>query len=147
MHAIILRTGVVSLALCAGLTFGGAAFAETLSFKANLSGASEVPPTDSKATGTLAATYDTTSKTLSYTVEYSGLSGDATAAHFHGPAAPAENAGVVVPVTGSVASPIKGSATLTDPQAADLTAGRWYFNVHTAAHKPGEIRGQVVKAQ
>src|SRR6266851_816002 len=48
---------------------------------------------------------------------------------------------------GSGASPIKGSATLTDAQAADLTAGRWYFNIHTAANKGGEIRGQVVKGQ
>ncbi|HZX84937.1 MAG TPA: CHRD domain-containing protein, partial [Reyranella sp.] len=30
-------------------------------------------------------------------------------------------------------------------QAADLAAGRWYFNIHTAANPPGEIRGQVTK--
>ena len=35
-------------------------------------------------------------------------------------------------------SPIKGDATLTDAQAADLAAGRWYFNVHTAAHAAGD---------
>jgi hypothetical protein len=40
----------------------------------------------------------------------------------------------------------KGSATLTDAQAADLTAGKYYINVHTAAHPDGEIRGQVAKA-
>jgi hypothetical protein len=34
---------------------------------------------------------------------------------------------------------------LTDAQAADLLAGRWYVNVHTDANKPGEIRGQVTK--
>jgi hypothetical protein len=44
-----------------------------------------------------------------------------------------------------VASPIKGTATLTDAQAADLAAGKWYFNVHTEANKGGEIRGQVTK--
>ncbi|MEA2847637.1 MAG: hypothetical protein QOG78_2918, partial [Rhodospirillaceae bacterium] len=59
------------------------------------------------------------------------------------------NAGVVVPVpapaTGGLASPLKGDATLTDAQAADLAAGKWYFNVHTAANKGGEIRGQVMK--
>ena len=53
--------------------------------------------------------------------------------------------GVVVPVQGAVTSPIKGEATLTDAQAADLAAGKWYFNVHTAANKGGEIRGQVMK--
>ncbi len=44
-----------------------------------------------------------------------------------------------------LASPIKGEATLTDAQAADLAAGRGIFNVHTAANPPGEIRGQVAK--
>jgi len=33
-----------------------------------------------------------------------------------------------------------------DAQIADLNAGKWYFNVHTAAHKGGEIRGQLAKA-
>src|SRR6266542_4047778 len=104
-------------------------------------------PVESKGSGTLTATYDTGSKSLNYTANYSGLSGDATAAHFHGPAAAGQNAGVAVPVTGSAATPIKGSATLTDAQATDLTAGRWYFNIHTAANKGGEIRGQVVKGK
>jgi hypothetical protein len=51
-----------------------------------------------------------------------------------------------VPFEGSLASPIKGSATLTEAQAADLLAGKYYINIHTAAHKGGEIRGQVEKA-
>jgi CHRD domain len=66
-------------------------------------------------------------------------------AHFHGPADPGKNAGIVVPVQGSVASPIKGTATLTDAQGADLMAGKLYFNVHTERNKGGEIRGQVTK--
>ena len=52
----------------------------------------------------------------------------------------------VVPITGDLASPIKGEATLTDEQAAEFADGKIYFNVHTAAHKDGEIRGQVEKA-
>src|SRR5215468_11271398 len=76
---------------------------------------------------------------------YYGLTGNATAAHFHGPADPDKTAGVIVPVQGSVASPIDGTATLTDTQAADLLAGKWYFNIHTEANWPGEIRGQVTK--
>ena len=55
-----------------------------------------------------------------------------------------KNAGVAVPITGT-ASPMEGSATLTDAQAADLTGGKWYVNVHTATNKGGEIRGQVAK--
>ena len=107
----------------------------------------EVPAVDSKGTGALTATYDTTSKKLTYSATFKDLTGPATAAHFHGPADAKTNAGVVVPVPGSGAmtSPMKGEATLTDAQAADLAAGKWYFNVHTAANKGGEIRGQVMK--
>lgn len=107
-----------------------------------LTGAQEVPPVTTGGTGTLDASYDKKSHKLAYTVTYSGLSGPATAAHFHGPAAPGANAGVIVPFA-SAASPIKGEATLTDAQAADLLAGRWYVNVHTRAHPGGEIRSQV----
>jgi hypothetical protein len=71
------------------------------------------------------------------------LSGPASAAHFHGPAAPGQNAGVIVPFP-NPESPIRGEATLTEAQAADLLAGRWYVNVHSRAHPGGEIRAQVV---
>jgi hypothetical protein len=93
----------------------------------------------------LTATYDPATKKLTYNVTYKDLTGPATAAHFHGPADAKSNAGIAVPVNGAVTSPIKGEATLTDAQAADLQAGKWYFNVHTAANKAGEIRGQVMK--
>ncbi len=141
------RTAVAGLAFSTAMVLGSAALAETVAFKAELKASNEVPPVESKGSGTLTATYDTGSKSLNYTANYSGLSGNATAAHFHGPAAAGQNAGVAVPVTGSAASPIKGSATLTDAQATDLMAGRWYFNIHTAANKGGEIRGQVVKGK
>ena len=108
----------------------------------NLSGAQEVPPVSTAGTGTLEAKLDKSTRKLSYTITYSGLSGPATAAHFHGPAALGQNAGVVVPFA-NAASPIKGETTLTEAQAADLLAGRWYVNVHTAAHPGGEIRAQV----
>ena len=52
----------------------------------------------------------------------------------------------VVPATVSP-SPIKGSATLTDAQIADLNAGKWYFNVHTAANPGGEIPGTMTKGK
>ena len=126
--------------------FCGGARAETVPFSATLAGASEVPPKTTAGTGAATATLDTMAKTLTYDVEYSGLSGPATAAHFHGPAEPGANAGIVVPFP-TPASPIKGTATLTDAQMADLMAGKWYANVHTAANPAGEIRGQLTRAK
>ena len=144
MNKAILRSGLVAFALITCVA-AAPAFADTVKFKADLAAANEVPPNPSAGKGTLEATYDTTSKQLTYTVNYSGLTGAATAAHFHGPAAAGANAGVAVPVQGPLASPIKGTATLTDAQAADLQGGKFYFNIHTDANKPGEVRGQVVK--
>ena len=88
---------------------------------------------------------DTSAKMLGWTITYSGISGDATAAHFHGPAAEGANAGPVVPIEGTLASPIKGTSTLSDDQIKDLQAGMWYFNVHSAKFPNGEIRGQLKK--
>jgi hypothetical protein len=81
---------------------------------------------------------------LSWKGSYSGLTGDATMAHFHGPAEPGKNAPVIVPFK-QITTPFEGTATLTDAQAADFLAGRWYVNVHTAVNPGGEIRGQVTK--
>jgi hypothetical protein len=145
MNTRISTIGLGVFALTALVMTAPTAFAETVNLKASLKASDSVPPNTSNGTGSLQATYDTANKQLTYTVTYSGLTGNATAAHFHGPAEPGKTAGVVVPVQGSVASPIKGTATLTDAQAADLLAGKWYFNVHTEANKPGEIRGQVTK--
>jgi hypothetical protein len=138
-----IRMTVAGLGVAALLAVAPA-WAATETYTADLKAANEVPAVDSKGSGMLNATYDTASKKLTFTVTYKDLSGPATAAHFHGPADAKTNAGVVVPAK-DAASPIKGEATLTDAQAADLQAGKWYFNVHTAANKGGEIRGQVMK--
>ncbi len=137
------------LPILAGIALAGTAlpaFAEQLTLHAMLSGAEEVPANDSVGTGTVDATYDTDANTLTYTISYSGLTGEATAAHFHGPAPAGENAPPVVPIDADLTSPISGEATLTDEQETDLLAGMWYFNVHTVEYPDGEIRGQVLQA-
>jgi len=130
---------LAGMGLAALLATASVAVAETVQFKADLKGA------DAAATGAAAVTYDTASKQVTWRVTYSGLSGPPTMAHFHGPAEPGANAGVAVAMPNFAASPAQGSAVLTDAQAADLLAGRYYINVHTAANPRGEIRGQVTK--
>ena len=137
------RTMLATLALGATISFAGPAFADKM--KATLDGKSEVPPTTTSGKGTADIDYDAATKKLSWKVNYSGLSGPATAAHFHGPAEAGKNAGVAVPISNPASSPVEGSATLTDAQAADLMAGKYYVNIHTAANPGGEIRGQVAK--
>ena len=137
------RTMLAMLALGATVAFAGPAFAEKM--KATLDGKSEVPPNASAGTGTADIDYDAATKKLSWKLTYSGLSGPATAAHFHGPAEAGKNAGVALAIPDATKSPVEGNATLTDAQAADLAAGKYYINVHTAANPGGEIRGQVTK--
>ena len=137
------RIMLATLALGATVALAGPAFAEKM--KVTLDSKSEVPPNTSAGTGTADVDYDAASKKLTWKLTYSGLSGPATAAHFHGPAEAGTNAGVKVPIPNATSSPAEGSAILTDEQATDLTAGKYYINVHTAANPGGEIRGQVTK--
>ena len=96
----------------------------------------------SSGSGAGVFTFNPATRELGYTVTYKDLTGPATMAHIHGPAEPGANAGVVVPFA-AAASPIVGVATLTEAQAAELIAGKYYVNIHTAANKGGEIRGQL----
>ena len=128
MKRMILVGVLATAALVAGV-----ANAATETFTAALAAPAGIT-SSGKGTGTF--TFDTTSKALTYSVTYEGLTGPATMAHIHGPADPGANA---------AASPITGTATLTDAQVADLEAGKYYVNIHTAANRGGEIRGQLVK--
>jgi hypothetical protein len=121
------------------------ALAATVEYKAAMSPSSEVPPAPTSGVGTADALYDTATHMLTYTLTWSGLSGPATMAHFHGPAAIGANAGVAVPLGKNPASPLTGKVKLTDAQAKDLASGHWYANVHTAANPKGELRGQMLK--
>ncbi|MDR0246256.1 MAG: CHRD domain-containing protein [Burkholderia sp.] len=143
----MLKLRLLQVALLAGVLAAGSAAAETVRLSASLQPSSEVPPTATKGSGVVDATYDTATHTLRWAATYEHLTGPATAAHFHGPAPVGQNAGVQVPIPkDELASPIKGSKELTDAQVTDLMGGKWYFNVHTKEHPAGEIRGQVMPA-
>ena len=135
-----LVAGIATVAL-AGCGMMGAS--KTASFSGSMNAASQVPPNMTRGSGMAEAWLNKDTNVLKYKITYSGLSGPATAAHFHGPASAGENAGVVLPFA-NAASPIEGQATLTAAQAADLMSGKWYANVHTAANPAGEIRGQLL---
>lgn len=98
--------------------------------------------TGSPGTGSATMTFDDVSNEFSWDISWSGLLGTETAAHFHGPAFPNQNAGVQVGV--SAISPSIGSTVITNAQATDLLNGLWYINIHTDQFPGGEIRGQVL---
>jgi hypothetical protein len=143
MFRRVLLTTILATGVAAG-GFVSAASAATVKYTATLSSRAEVPKTNSAGKGKLDATFDTTTKALTYTLTFDGLSGPATAAHIHGPATRAQSAGVVAPLGDkSPTSPISGSVTLTDDQVKMLQSSKLYANVHTAANPGGEIRGQI----
>jgi len=143
MTSLVVRCGLAALGCSAALLLAAPSFADVVNLKADLKASNEVPPTNSKGSGSVTATFDTASKKLTWKGSYQGLSGPATAAHFHiGEAG--KNGGVAIPISPN-ASPFEGSATLTDAQASDLLAGRMYVNIHTEANKAGEIRGQIAR--
>lgn len=139
-----LRPLPIAIAAIALFVAAPAARAEMVKMKANLAGSASVPANDSAGKGTADLDYDTATKMLKWTVNYSGLKAPATAGHIHGPAAASANAGVAIPFAGP-ASPIAGQATLTDAQATALMSGMLYVNIHSSAHPGGEIRGQITR--
>jgi hypothetical protein len=117
-----------------------------VSLGATLNGASEVPPNASTAGGYLTAQYSTATHIFKWRLVVNGLSGPITRAAFHGPDAMDTERAIVplnLPFDGTMHV---GGATLTEQQAADLLAGRWYIDVQTEKFPAGEIRGGVTRA-
>ena len=117
-----------------------------------MTGSQEVPANSSTATGTVDANYNRLTKTLTYKVTFSGLSGNASAAHIHGIGEP----GIIAPVfqtfspfPAATAGSYSGTLLIDEVRITenDLLAGRYYFNIHTALRPGGEIRGQLFLAK
>jgi hypothetical protein len=146
------RASTAVLALAATVVALPAA-AQEVKFMADLQPAEGV---DSQGMGMADVTVDTEAMTVTWTMTAEGLTGEAGAAHFHGPATPEETAPPVIDMTVDgtdeteepVAQDIlEGRADLTEEQLADLQAGLYYINVHTAEYPDGEIRGQVIEGE
>ncbi len=144
MHLIrfcLPRLAKAATALVAAACLSAVSQAQLVNLTATLSGAQETPPTPSTATGTGCFTFDTTTNTVTWNVQFSGLLAAQTAAHLH-QGAPGVAGPVIVPIPNG--SPSTGSASLTPAQAASLLAGNFYVNIHTNAFPGGEIRGQML---
>ena len=123
----------------AATTMGGVVLAKDV--KVTLTGAEETPPvtTSASATGTLKITAD---QSVTGSVKASGI--DGTVAHIH-VGAPGQSGPPIITLTkgaDGVWSVPEGSK-LTDEQFASFKAGNLYVNIHSAEHKPGEIRAQL----
>jgi hypothetical protein len=103
----------------------------------------------STATGSGTVVLDDVADTMKVDLSWQGLTGPALAAHIHGPGAPGTNAPILFPFTGVTAA-VSGSIpeqtiSITPAQIADLEAGLYYMNIHTAMFPAGEIRGQLTQ--
>ena len=143
----ISRRALLALLPIAWAGSGGLALAAPLSFNVPLTGAQVVPPVQTHGSGSAQLTYDPATRHLTWSVTYSGLSSEATMAHFHGPAPTGKNAGVLIWISKrgeAMQTPTAGETTLTPEQAQQFMAGDWYINLHTKEYPAGEIRGQVM---
>jgi hypothetical protein len=127
------------VATAALVAFCGSVFAVDL--KVNLNGAEETPPvtTSASGTGTISIAAD---KSVSGTIKTAGM--DGTVAHIH-VGAPGQSGPPIITLSKSAEGvwSVPAGSKLTDEQYASFKAGNLYVNVHSAEHKPGEIRAQL----
>jgi hypothetical protein len=139
----LLAFAVAASLAVAALAFG--ARASSVSVSAKLTAKQEVPAQvvkDTKAKGTFTGTL--AGSTLKWKLTFSGLTGQATAAHIHlGAMGKAGN--VAIALCAPCKSGVHGKATLSAALKKALKRHKLYVNVHTAKNPNGEIRGQLVE--
>lgn len=143
MNSALRKTGVAfaGAIVMAGALVAGIGLATAGTIDVTLSGAEEVPPVQTSASGSGRITVGE-DKSVSGSVTTKGVVG--TMAHVH-EAAPGQNGGVAVPLVkkGDNEWAVPAGAKLTDAQYQAFKAGNLYVNVHSDANKGGEIRGQL----
>jgi hypothetical protein len=143
MKPILRKTGIAfaGLTLIVGVLAAGTGLAIAGATKVTLSGAQEVPPVQTSATGSGTITVND-DKSVSGSVTTKGVKG--TMAHIH-EGAPGKNGGVAIPLEKKSDNEwaVPAGAKLTDAQYKSYKAGDLYVNVHSDANKGGEIRGQL----
>ena len=144
MRSLLKNLKMPLLLACTVALGAGAALADIATYTTVLSGANEVPPVATAASGVATLVVDTESLAATWTLEFSGLSSAQTGAHFHA-APPEANGGVVFALT--LGTPVNGTWAMTQPQLDSLEAGNIYVNVHSETFPGGEIRGQMTLSE
>lgn len=134
-----IRSGsVYALAVAAAFLALGARAGDV---KVKLTGAQETPPVTTSASGTGTITINP-DKSVAGTIKTTGI--DGTVAHIH-VGAPGQAGPPIITLSKGADGTwsVPGGSVLTDEQYASFKAGNLYVNVHSAEHKPGEIRDQL----
>lgn len=117
----------------------------TISGAAN--GTQMVPSVAGTGTGTITGTFNSKTRELNYTSNWSGLSGAPTSGGFYTGAAGSSGVALGTPWTFDATATGTGSRTgtvvLTSDQADQLLDGNWYYSYGTAMNPNGEVRGQI----
>ena len=147
-YSNIHTTGLPGGEIRAQIILGPASSSSTLyTFNNTFSGLQEVPVNASLGKGAITGVYNPATNNILYSLNFSGLSAPTVAGHFHAPALPGVNAGVIYGYTGFPTGVLLGtysnSHTITDLQETQLLGGLWYSNIHTSAFPGGEIRAQI----
>ena len=119
---------------------------DVFALSGSASGSKEIPTNTTTGTATITGTYNRATNSLSYTINWTGLTGNLTAAHFHGPATATESAGPMLDIiisTNGMSGATSTTVTVTDAFESALLDGKIYYNLHTALYPNGEVRSQV----
>jgi len=131
---------LLPLGAAALLVFSTAAVAKSVSLSGNFAGENGAT---NQPTGHVDATLDTVTHQLKYTIDFDGLSGPVTIAHFHGPAKPGVAAGVMKLIPGPYQTGMTNTVTIDAATQSAMLDGLTYVNLHTKAHPKGEARAQM----
>lgn len=118
----------------------------TYAISGSASGSKEIPSNTTTGSATLSGTYNARTNSLMYTINWTGLTGNLAAAHFHGPALETESAGPIQDIiigTNGTSGSVSATVTVTDAFESALLTGKIYYNLHTALYPNGEVRSQV----
>lgn len=113
-------------------------------------GSKEIPSNATTGTATLSGSYNKATNALSYTITWAGLTGNVSAAHFHGPATATETASPMLDITigtNGTSGSVTSTATVTDAFENALLDGKIYYNLHSALYPNGEVRSQVTASR